>query len=101
MKKLDITWHQVLKDEGFNSEISESLIGFIAWEENNMFSKMGKEINDVLMDYEGKVIAKDVYNNKYNNTGILFVKKDISEKAANRIFNSILNYEHKEVYDLK
>lgn len=100
MKKIDITWHQVLQDKGFNSEISESLIGFIAWEEDNMFSKMGKEINDVLMGYEGKVIAKDVSNTEYNNMGILFLKKNISEKTANQVFDAILNYEHKEVYDL-
>lgn len=100
MKKFDITWHQVLQDKGFNSEISESLIGFIAWEEDNMFSKMGKEINDVLMGYEGNVIAKDVSNTKYNNTGILFVKNNISEKTANQVFDAILNYEHEEVYDL-
>lgn len=100
MKKFDTTWHQVLQDKGFKSEVSESLIGFIAWEENNIFSKMGKEINDVLMGYEGKIIAKDVSNAKYNNTGILFVKKNISEKMASQVFDTILNYEHEEIYDL-
>lgn len=98
MKKHDITWHDVLKDKGFDNKVSKSFIGFISWEKNNMFSKMGKEINDVLLGYEGKIIAKDVLNTKYNNIGILFLNSDISQETSNRVFETILDYEHREVY---
>jgi len=101
VKKIDLTWHEVLSKKGFDSSVSQSLIGFIAWEKNNIFSKMGQEINDALLGYEGKVVAKDVINTKYNNTGILFVSNDMSDKTASKVFDTILTYENEEVYDLQ
>ncbi|WP_432665563.1 hypothetical protein R9X47_04655 [Wukongibacter baidiensis] len=101
MKKIDLTWHEVLSNKGFDSSISGSLIGFIAWEKDNIFPKMGQEINDALLGYEGKVVAKDVMNTKYNNIGILFVSNDISDTTASEVFDAILDYEHKEVYDFQ
>ena len=100
MKKLDMPWHEVLSKKGFDSMTSSSFIGFIAWEKNNMFSKMGKEINDALLGYEGRVIAMDVHSTKYNNIGVIFVNKDIPEESTYDIFNAILDYEHEEVYDM-
>lgn len=101
MRKIDLTWHEVLSKKGFDSSVAECLIGFIAWEKDNIFSKIGREINDVLLGYEGKVIAKDVSNARYNNIGILFVRNDISDKTASEVFDTILKYEHEEVYDLQ
>jgi len=98
MNKTDITWHEVLKNKGFDSKVSKSVIGFIAWEKDNMFQKIGKEINDVLLGYEGKIIAKDVLSNKFNNIGVLFVSDDISQDTSDKIFQAILDYEHEEVY---
>ncbi|QZY57286.1 hypothetical protein [Crassaminicella profunda] len=100
MKKTDLTWQEVLMNKGFDHSTSKSLIGFIAWKENEIFSRLGEEINDVLCGYEGKVIAKDVISNKYNNKGLLFVNNHISNDLSNKIFEEILDYEHEEVYDL-
>jgi len=55
-----ITWIDVLKNNGFNSEIAESLIGFISWKDNNIYSNLGEEISDVLNGYKGEFYTKDV-----------------------------------------
>jgi len=97
----DIIWKEVLVKKGFQQSTADSLIGFISWKENEIFSKLGHEINDVLNGYEGKVIAKDVISDRYNDKGLLFVNNDLPQEVANSIFNTILDYEHHEVYDYK
>jgi hypothetical protein len=94
----NITWKEVLINKGIDESIVKSFIGFIAWDEGKIFSKLGQEINDVLNGYEGKVIANDVICNKYKSIGILFFSTDISEKIANKVFEVIQDYEHNEVY---
>ncbi|MBB6219027.1 hypothetical protein HNQ80_005205 [Anaerosolibacter carboniphilus] len=100
MRNLDLTWQEVLAQKGFNEQISKSFIGFIAWEENNMFSRLGEEITEVLAGHEGEVFAKDVINQKYKNTGLLFFNRNLPEKTVDQIFDTILTYEHEDVYDI-
>lgn len=100
MGSLDITWQQVLKQKGFPNETAESFIGFIAWEDHHMFSKLGEEITDVLIGHEGKVFAKDVMNQKYKNTGLLFFNRNIPKETVDQVFDTILTYEHETVYDV-
>lgn len=95
-----VTWKDVLKDKGFDEFLVESFIGFISWDEGEIFSKLGKEINDVLYGYEGKTLAYDVICPKYESIGILFFKNSISEENASKIFDAILEYEHNDVYDM-
>jgi len=94
-----ITWIDVLKNNGFNSEIAESLIGFISWKDNNIYSNLGEEISDVLNGYKGEFYTKDVNNNKYDSFGILFLKKNFPDNLANNIYDSILDYENNQVYN--
>lgn len=100
MGKLDLTWQEVLKQEGFINEVAESFVGFIAWEKNNMFPKLGKEITEVLAGHEGRVYVKDIISKKYNNTGLLFFNNNVLEEVAEQVFVTILDYEHQEVYDV-
>lgn len=93
-----LTWKDILSEKGFEDSIVNSFIGFITWDKEKIFSKLGKEINDVLAGYEGKIIAMDVVCKKYNSIGILFFKMNISQKDANSIYETILKYEHNEVY---
>lgn len=93
-----LTWKDILSEKGFEDSIVNSFIGFISWDKEKIYSKLGEEINDVLAGYEGKIIAMDVACSKYNSIGILFFKMIISEKNANNIFETILKYEHNEVY---
>lgn len=97
----NITWKDVLVNKGFNKSTADSLIGFISWKEDEIFSKLGQEINDVLNGYEGKVVAKDVISDKHNDKGLLFVNNDLSQEVANSIFNTILDFEHNVVYDYR
>lgn len=98
MSKLDLTWHDVLRKKGFDDSTSESLIGFISWEKDNIYPNLGKEITDVLTDYRGKVIAKDVLSNKYGDQGILFLNANLPEKTIKNMFEAIMEYEHEDVY---
>lgn len=70
------------------------------WKEGEIFSKLGKEINDVLAGYEGKIVAKDVVYDKYKIIGILFFSKDTSQDIANNVFKTIQHCEHNEVYNM-
>jgi hypothetical protein len=97
----NITWEDVLINKGIDESIVKSFIGFIAWDEDEIFSKLGEEINDVLNGYEGKVVAYDVECSKYKSFGILFFSTNISEETANNAFEVIQDYEHKEVYNMK
>lgn len=97
----DITWKEVLINKGFDKSIAKSFIGFISWDEGRIFPKLGKEINDVLAGYEGKIIACDVTYSKYESIGILFFSENVSQETANKIFETIQDYEHNEVYDIK
>lgn len=97
----NITWEEVLINKGIDESTVKSFIGFISWDENEMFSKLGEEINDVLNGYEGKVVANDVVCSKYKSFGILFFSTDISEEIANKVFEVIQDYEHNEVYNMK
>lgn len=95
-----MTWKDLLIKKGFGESIVESFIGFISWDKEDIFSKLGKEINDVLAGYEGKIVAVDVACSKYESIGILFFSKNISEEIANKIFYYILQCEHNDVYDM-
>ena len=97
----DITWKEVLINKEFDESIAKSFIGFISWDEGRIFYKLGKEINDVLAGYEGKIIAYDVTCSKYKSIGILFFSEDVSQETANKIFETIQDYEHNEVYNIK
>ena len=95
-----LTWRDFLINKGFHESIVKSFIGFISWDNGEIFSKLGKEINDVLAGYEGKIVAVDVTCSKYESIGVLFFSKDISEEIANKMFHAILQCEHNEVYDI-
>jgi hypothetical protein len=60
-------------EKGFDSSTAKSLIGFISWNKGEEFNKLGKEITEIFLGYEGKVIAKDVVSSKYNDKGLLFL----------------------------
>ena len=94
-----ITWHEVLIEKGINPEMSKSLIGFTSWNQSEIPNKLGKHINDILIEYNGKVIVKDVVGTKYNDVGLLFLNNDIPEDVAINVFDIIMNYEQEEVYD--
>ncbi|WFD12043.1 hypothetical protein [Tepidibacter hydrothermalis] len=97
----NITWKEILINKGFDECITKSFIGFIAWKQDEIFSKLGEEINDVLAGYEGKIVAKDVICDKYKSIGILFFNKDVSQDISDNIFNAIQYCEYNEVYDIK
>lgn len=94
-----ITWCEVLVKKGINPEIAKSLIGFTSWNQKEIPDKLGKHITDILQEYSGKVIAKDVVGTRYNDIGLLFLSNDIPEDVATEIFDIIMNYEQEEVYD--
>lgn len=94
----NITWQDVLIRKGFDPSISKAFIGFISWNRGEEFTKLGREITQVLSDHEGKVFAKDAVSRKYNDKGLLFFSTDLSEDIANEIFDSIMDCEQKEVY---
>ena len=96
---VDTSWHEVLRKAGFDDPIAESLIGFISWKEDEIYPRLGHEINDVLNNYEGKVIAQDVVSTKYHHQGILFFNKTLSQEISNKILDTILDYEYNEVYN--
>lgn len=100
MNNLEVTWKEVLAKKGFDKQTADAFIGFIAWEEGNMFAKLGEEITEVLAGHEGEVFAKDVINTKYENTGVLFFNRNIPEKTVHQVFDTILTYEHENVYDV-
>jgi hypothetical protein len=100
MNNLEVTWKEVLAQKGFDRQTADSFIGFIAWEEGNMFAKLGEEITEVLAGHQGEVFAKDVINNKYENTGVLFFNRNIPEETVHQVFDTILTYEHENVYDV-
>lgn len=92
------TWHDILIKNGFDSATAGSLIGFVSWNKGDEFAYLGREITEVLSDYEGKVFAKDAVSSAYGDKALLFFDKDISEEIANKIFEAIMNCEQKEVY---
>ena len=94
-----LTWHEVLIKKGIRPEISKSLIGFTSWNQNEIPDKLGKHITDILKQHNGKVIAKDVVGTRYNDTGLLFLSKDMPEDVATEVFDTIMNYEQEDVYD--
>ena len=96
---LCLTWHEVLVNKGIDPEMAKSLIGFTSWNQNEIHDKLGKHITDILKEYSGKVIAKDVIGTRYNDIGLLFLSKDIPEDVATEVFDTIMNYEQEEVYD--
>lgn len=94
-----ITWHEVLINKGINPEMSKSLIGFTSWNQNEIPNKLGKHITDILQEYSGKVIVKDVVGTRYNDIGLLFLSNDIPQDVSTTVFDIIMNYEQEEVYD--
>lgn len=93
------TWQDVLTEKGFDSTISKSLIGFISWNKGEKFTKLGKELTELLSDHEGRVFFKDVLSNKFNDTGLVLFNTDISEDVANEVFDAIMSYEQNNVYN--
>lgn len=93
------TWQDVLDEKGFDPAISKSLIGFISWNKGEKFTKLGKELTELLSDHEGRVFFKDVSSSKYNDTGLVLFNTDISEDIANKVFDAIMSYEQNDVYD--
>jgi hypothetical protein len=92
------TWHDVLIKNGFDSREARSLIGFVSWNKGEEFAYLGREITEVLSDYEGKVFAKDAVSSTYGDKALLFFNQDLSEETASRMFEVIMNYEQNEVY---
>ncbi|MBU3214588.1 hypothetical protein LL033_04810 [Clostridium estertheticum] len=95
-----LTWHEILIKKGINPEISKSLIGFTSWNQKEIPNKLGKHITDILQENIGKVIVKDVIGTRYNDIGLLFLNNDMSEDIATMVFNTIMEYEQEEVYDI-
>ena len=96
-----LTWHEVLIEKGINQEISKSFIGFTSWIQKELPDKLGKHITDILQEYSGKVIVKDVIGTKYNDTGLLFLRNDMPQDVATEVFDAIMKYEQEEVYDIE
>lgn len=92
------TWRDVLTDHGIDAATSKSLIGFLSWNRDEPAPLLGKDITTVLSSHRGNVIVKDVGSMNYNDRGLLFVERDISEETANRMFDIIMKYEQKDVY---
>lgn len=92
------TWHDVLIENGFDSSEAKSLIGFVSWNKGEEFAHLGREITEILSDYEGRVFAKDAVSGSYGDKALLFFDKDISEETAGKMFEAIMNYEQKQVY---
>jgi len=99
MKNIHQTWGEVLISKGMDKKVTDSLIGFISWNKGEPLSSIGKEINDILSGYQGKIVAKDVISNKYNDDGLLLFSEVISDEMANSIFEAIMSFEQEEVYD--
>ncbi|NNU77508.1 hypothetical protein [Clostridium estertheticum] len=95
-----LTWHEILIKKGINPETSKSLIGFTSWNQKEIPNKLGKHITDILQGNIGKVIVKDVIGTKYNDIGLLFLNNDMSEDIATMVFDTIMEYEQEEVYDI-
>lgn len=100
MKIINKTWKDVLKEKGFDKNITDSFIGFISWHKGEMYNNLGEKISNVLSDYSGDVIVKDVFCSIENDEGLIFMKKEISENVANDIFKTITIYEE-NLYDNK
>ena len=93
------TWKEILVDEGFEDSISKSLIGFIAWNKGEEFTKLGKKVTQVLSGYQGRVLVKDVVSTNFNDKGLLFLNAEIPEEVANKMFGAIMSYEQNNVYN--
>lgn len=99
MDNTKISWKDLLIKNGLNNDIVKSFIGFISWKPDNIYPKLGNEITDVLTGYSGRIIAKDVYCEKYKSYGIIFLNKEISDVVAQKIHDIIISYENEEVYN--
>ncbi len=95
-----LTWHEILIEKGINPEIANSLIGFTSWNQEEFPDKLGKHITDILKDYSGKVIVKDVIGTKYNDMGLLFLNNGMSQELATNVFDIIMKYEQEDVYEI-
>lgn len=99
MGNYNMSWKDLLSKKNIDKNVIEKFIGFISWQPDNIYPKLGKEITDILTGYTGNVIAIDVYCEKYNTLGLLFVNKTISIENAEVIFNTIISYENEEIYN--
>lgn len=93
------TWHDVLLEKGFNSSNSTPLIGFISWNKGEEFTKIGREITEVLSGYEGRLFVKDVVSINYNDKGLMFFSSEIPDDVSNKMFDAIMSYEQNNVYN--
>lgn len=101
MAKDCLTWKDVLINKGFETSICEAFIGFISWNKDEEIFHLGEKISNALEGYEGKVVAKDVKATKYNDKGLLFFNGGVSDEILIDVFNSIMEYEQEEVYNMK
>jgi hypothetical protein len=92
------TWHDVLIRNGFNPSMAQSLIGFVSWNKGDEFAYLGREITEVLSDYEGRLFAKDAVSSSYGDKALLFFDQDVSEETACKMFEVIMDYEQNQVY---
>lgn len=93
------TWQDVLAEKGFDSDLCKSFIGFISWNKGEKFTKLGRELTELLSDHEGRVFFRDVSSSKYNDTGLVLFNTNISEDVANEVFDAIMSYEQNNVYN--
>jgi hypothetical protein len=101
MTKSDLmqdTWHDILIRNGIDSDGARSLIGFVSWNKGDEFAYLGREITEVLSNYQGKVFARDAVSREYGDKALLFFSKDVSEERADKIFEIIMSWEQKNVY---
>jgi len=94
----DLTWQQVLINNGIDKDKAKSLIGFVSWNRGEPMRDLGEEMTQILSNHRGKVIVKDVSSVNYNDVGLLLLSQDATATDANEIFNIIMDYEQNEVY---
>lgn len=101
MKKLDITWQELLEEKGIEPKLARKIFAFISWNENEGFSGLGNKITQILFSCNDRLIIKDVTSKKYNDIGLLFLTEDLSTEIANEIFDIIMSYEQEVIYNTK
>ncbi|GAA0182646.1 hypothetical protein SH2C18_49870 [Clostridium sediminicola] len=91
-------WNDVLIENGFNYSITKSFIGFISWNRGEEFTKIGRQITEILSGYKGELFVKDVVSSTYNDKGLMFFNSEIPEEISNNMFDTIMNYEQNNIY---
>jgi hypothetical protein len=100
MDKNCLTWCDVLEKKGFEPSVSKSFIGFVSWNEDDRDLSLGEKISEVLKEHKGRVFPRDVKSTNYNDNGLLFFNNEISDEIARDIFDTIMEHEQEEVYNM-